>query len=219
MNRLFLDIETVPLPAAIAEEEQRGIDKDGAMFTGIDPETMKKLSCSAISARILCIGFALNAHPANVWIGKEEMVLAQFWKMANITNLFVGHNVLDFDLLFIWQRSIILGITPSREIPFVRFRNAPVFDTMQEWGKWQFGHKVSLHNLSQALGIVSPKQDGLDGSRVYEYFLSGKQIEIYDYCRRDVEAVRQVYFRITQPGLPSKTGVFDDQQAETQAAP
>jgi predicted PolB exonuclease-like 3'-5' exonuclease len=113
----------------------------------------------------------------------------------------VGHNILDFDLRFIYQRSIIKQIKPSREIPFARFRNAPIFDTMQEWSKWGREH-ISLDLLSRALGIPSPKE-GLDGSKVYPYYCAGRLPEICDYCKRDVETVRQVYRRLTFASIQS----------------
>jgi hypothetical protein len=37
----------------------------------------------------------------------------------------------------------------------------------------------------------------LDGSKVYPYFCAGKLPDICDYCKRDVETVRQVYRRLT----------------------
>ena len=47
---------------------------------------------------------------------------------------------------FLYQRSVIHQIKPLRDIPFARFRNAPIFDTMQEWSKWGREH-VSLDTL------------------------------------------------------------------------
>lgn len=50
--------------------------------------------------------------------------------------------------------------------------------------------------MSKALDIPSPKEN-LDGSKVYPYYRAGKLDEICDYCKRDVESVRQVYRRLT----------------------
>ena len=65
---------------------------------------------------------------------------------------------------------------------------------MQEWSKWGLEH-VSLDTLSKALGIPSPKEN-LDGSKVYPYYRAGKLAEICEYCKRDVDSVRQVYRRM-----------------------
>ena len=193
MNILFFDIETVPTEQSLQHsgllEAQMQLD---------EAEIIKRLSLSAATARILCLAYALEPpadFPVAVLGGDEREILQSFWKLATETNLFVGHNVLDFDLRFIHQRSMIHQIKPSRELPFARFRSAPIFDTMHEWSKWGREH-VSLDLLARALGIPSPKEC-LDGSKVYPYYRAGKLAEICEYCKCDVDTVRQVYRRLT----------------------
>ena len=193
MKILFFDIETVPTEQSLQHsgllEAQMQLD---------EAEIIKRLSLSAATARILCLAYALEPpadSPVAVLGGDEREILQSFWKLATETNLFVGHNVLDFDLRFIHQRSIIHQIKPSRELPFARFRSAPIFDTMHEWSKWGREH-VSLDLLARALDIPSPKEC-LDGSKVYPYYRAGKLAEICEYCKCDVDTVRQVYRRLT----------------------
>jgi hypothetical protein len=193
MKTLFLDIETVPTEPSLREngllDPQLQLD---------EAELIKKLSLSAATAKIICLCYAAEPPPGSaveVIRGEEPEIIKGFWKLAADANLFVGHNILDFDLRFIYQRSIIHQIKPSRDLPFARFRNAPIYDTMQEWSKWGREH-VSLDALSKALGIASPKEN-LDGSKVYPYYRAGKLDEIVEYCRRDVDCVRQVYRRLT----------------------
>jgi DNA polymerase elongation subunit (family B) len=193
MKILFFDIETVPTEPSLQHsgllEAQMQLD---------EAEIIKRLSLSAATARILCLAYALEPpadSPVAVLGGDEREILQSFWKLATETNLFVGHNVLDFDLRFIHQRSMIHQIKPSRELPFARFRSAPIFDTMHEWSKWGREH-VSLDLLARALGIPSPKEC-LDGSKVYPYYRAGKLAEICEYCKCDVDTVRQVYRRLT----------------------
>src|SRR4029077_7011150 len=193
MKILFFDIETVPTEQSLQDngllESQIRLD---------EAEIIKKLSLAAATSRILCLAYALEP-PLDSFVevihGDETEIIQSFWKLATETHLFVGHNILDFDLRFIYQRSIINQIKPSREIPFARFRNAPVFATMHEWSTWG-RENISLGLLSHGLGIPSPKE-GLDGSKVYPYYCAGKLPEICDYCKRDVETVRQVYRRLT----------------------
>ncbi len=193
MKILFFDIETVPT--------EKSLQESGVLDSQIqldEAEIIKKLSLSAATAKILCLGYATDPpadSPVDMLEGEEMAIIQNFWKLAMDAQLFVGHNILDFDLRFIWQRSIIHQIKPPRDIPFTRFRNNPVFDTMHEWSKWGREH-ASLDNLSKALGIPSPKE-GLDGSKVYPYYRDGKLTDIYEYCKRDVDTVRQVYRRLT----------------------
>ena len=160
MKIFFFDIETVPTEKSLQEngllEEQIKLD---------EPELIKKLSLSAATAKIICLCYVIDPPgdaPIQVLQGEETDIIRNFWKLAIDCNLFVGHNILDFDMRFLYQRSVIHQIKPLRDIPFARFRNAPIFDTMQEWSKWGREH-VSLDTLSKALSIPSPKEN-LDGS-------------------------------------------------------
>ena len=193
MKIFFFDIETVPTERSLQEngllDEQIRLD---------EAEILKKLSLSAMTAKIICLAYAIDPPgdaPVQVLRGEEPEIIRNFWKLALDCHLFVGHNILDFDLRFLYQRSVIHQIKPSREIQFARFRNNPIYDTMQEWSKWGREH-ASLDNLSKALDIPSPKEN-LDGSKVYPYYRAGKLDEICEYCKRDVESVRQVYRRLT----------------------
>lgn len=193
MKTIFLDIETVPTDQSLKEhsllDSQMQLD---------EAELIKKLSLSAATAKIICLCYTIEPSASvtvEVLQGEEPDIIKNFWKLALDCNLFVGHNILDFDLRFIYQRSVIHQIKPTRDIPFARFRNAPIYDTMQEWSKWGREH-ASLDTLSKALGIPSPKET-LDGSKVYPYYRAGKIAEIVEYCKRDVDSTRQVYRRLT----------------------
>jgi predicted PolB exonuclease-like 3'-5' exonuclease len=190
MKTLFLDIETVPTEHGFKHGKPRGPEESEEQY-------LKRLSLSALTARVLCLGYASEPPvdaPVAVLSGDEADILQKFWAIATQADLFVGHNVLDFDLRFIVQRSILQRVKPARDIPFARYRNAPVFDTMHEWTKW--GREgVRLDALAQALELPSPKE-GMDGSKVYEAFVAGRMNEIYEYCRGDVDTVRRVYRRL-----------------------
>jgi len=201
MKICFLDIETVPTDRSLEEngllEPQMQLD---------EAELIKKLSLSAATAKIVCICYAIEP-PAGSEVqalqGEETEIIKNFWKIAVDCNLFVGHNILDFDLRFIYQRSVIHQIKPSRDLPFARFRNAPIFDTMQEWSKWGREH-ASLDLLSKTFGIPSPKES-LDGSKVYPYYRAGRIAEIVDYCKCDVDSTRQVYRWLTFTRGPTES--------------
>jgi len=193
MKVIFLDIETVPTDQALLEH---GLLEPQLQFN--EAELIKKLSLSATTAKIVCLCYAIEPTTQTaieVLDGDERDIIRGFWALVEDCNLFVGHNILDFDLRFIYQRSIIHQIKPSRDIPFARFRNAPVYDTMQEWSKWGREH-VSLDALAKALGIPSPKES-LDGAKVYPYYRAGKLTEIIEYCKRDVDSARKIYRHLT----------------------
>jgi len=65
---------------------------------------------------------------------------------------------------------------------------------MWEFTHWR--HRIKLDDLARVLGLESPKQDEIDGSRVYDLFLEGRHEEIANYCMRDCESTRAIYRRL-----------------------
>ncbi len=206
MTRLFLDIETLPgketvrgeiaselvPPKNLEEEEVKG---------WMDEETERRYRKTALSGdfgRILCIGY-IKESPAgtkeDIIRGDEAEILKQFWEIAKDVDKFIGHNVLDFDLKFIWKRSVVNGVKPSIYISFARFRSDFVYDIMHEWEKWGRSY-ISLDKLAKVLGLESTKGE-LDGSKVYDFYREGRTQEIYDYCIADVRLARDIYNRMT----------------------
>ena len=210
MTNVFIDIETIPdqsqgaldriketltPPGNISKQET--IDKWWAeKAPEAAEEKYLKTSLDGTYGRILCIGVALNDMPATVFSGEEDAVLTAFYAfVSGLDNtMFIGHNIHKFDLPFIRHRSIINRIKPTCAMPDGRFNGQDAFCTMQSWAG--YGNFIGLDRLCGVLGIDSPK-DGIDGSKVWAYVQAGREQEVYDYCKRDVEATREVYKRIT----------------------
>lgn len=211
MHKLFIDIET--LPAAEKDEKTLRMlfDKKHDEFEQEKfDEFLRKTNFDGAFGRILCIGYAVDDEaPQNFYNeNNEKKTLQEFWDLVNAISItprnsqypdygvqFIGHNIMDFDLRFIYQRSIVLGVRPAYEISFARYRNYPIFDTMKEWTKWS-NTGVGLEYLAIALGIPSPK-DGIDGSQVAQFFKEGKVNDILEYCKRDVQTTRDIYRKMT----------------------
>lgn len=196
-RKLFLDIETIP--AGEDKYEKLKIlyykkKKDDESFE----DFVSKTSFDGAFGRILCIGYAVDEQVSDVFYNEndEKKTLEQFWNLAKSCGQFIGHNVMDFDLRFIYQRSIVLGVRPSVELNFARYRSFPIFDTMREWTKWSMGN-VGLEALAFALEIPSPKGEGIDGSQVFEFYKNGKIKDILEYCKRDVDTTREVFKKMT----------------------
>lgn len=109
---------------------------------------------------------------------------------------FVGHNIAGFDLRFLWQRCVILGVKPSPWLPFDAkpWDTARIYDTMTQWSPDR-DKRISLKRLCRALGVPTSKGD-IDGSKVWDYWQAGKHAEVAEYCRADVVATRECYRRM-----------------------
>ena len=203
-QHVFLDLECIPPDkndpvhqeklASCTEEEYRGLALRGEY------------------AQILCIGLIVEdtdgriIHRGVLGRDRETMkfhldearTLRAFWRLLRNFNprsdLLVGFNILDYDLVVLKQRSIRHQIRPTCCIPFARYRAQPVFDVMWEFAAWR--HRISLDELARAMGMTSSKQNGVDGSKVYDLFLEGRHQEIADYCLADVELTRLLFRKI-----------------------
>ncbi len=213
MTTIYFDIETLPaeessheklrylferkkekkLKTKKIEDEELGEENNSKSFD----DFVLKTSFDGGFGRVLCIAYAIDDKPTEVLCndGNEKKTLEQFWNIAQNCDLFVGHNIMDFDLRFIYQRSIVLGVKPTLNLSFARYRSSPIYDTMKEWTKWDTMNKVGLEYIALALGIPTPKE-GIDGSQVFTFYKNGKVDDICKYCKRDVETSRAVYKRM-----------------------
>ena len=203
MLRIYLDLETIP--------PDRNDPSVGEKLANCTEEDYRNLSLDGDYGRILCIGLIVEKDGQVIRRGTlgrdrntgkfhldEARILRSFWKLLQGFNprrdLLIGFNLLDFDLHFICTRSVIKRVRPSYNICFARFRSSPVFDVMWEFTHWR--RKISLHEVARVLGLESSKQNGVDGSRVYDLYVAGRHQEIADYCLKDVELTRAAYYRL-----------------------
>lgn len=207
---ITIDIETLPADETVdcflKESERADVDKENL--------ARLKTALNGDFGRVLCIGFSDERADGTRKMGfigwdnersclhcDERRILEEFWRMIGDFDpkfdRIVGHNIFDFDLLFIIKRSIINRVRPSVEFNFAKYRSVPIFDTMCEWECWKYGNKTSLDNLAVALSLTSSKTDDVNGSRVSELYEAGRHQEIKDYCLDDVRLTRQIYKRMT----------------------
>lgn len=215
MTYLYLDIETIPAQTEAAKERVASTVKPPAQMKKADTiaawekeqkaaaveEAIAKTSFDGGMGHVCCIGFALNdgrIYSESIKTPLEEKeAIENFIEKINANRQsdwsplqIVGHFVAGFDVRFLTQRAIVLGVRlpawwPKDPKPWSR----EVFDTMAVWA----GAKgsISLDALCFALGLEG--KGDVDGSMVAQMFADGKHIEIAEYCRDDIERVRRVH--------------------------
>lgn len=175
-------------------------------------EEYRKTSFDGGRGHIAVIGLAVDNEPAFASytvdengafdIATERAVIQSAFNEINSVfdpsrdtrPVFVGHNVVGFDLRFLFQRAVVLGIKPPSIIPFnARPWDMHVFDTMVAWAG--VGNRVSLDNLCKALGIEG--KGDIDGSMVWPMIQEGKIAEVAEYCVHDVEITREAFYRLS----------------------
>ncbi len=205
-KRIYVDIETVPPDAASLTTGGDDLPRDP------EGEEFRRLALNGDYGRVLCVGVIVEEDGRIIRKGvlgrerrsmlfhlDEARTLRGFWKLLGdfrpSRDLIVGHNIFDFDLLYLYKRSVIHRVRPTVNFSFARYRSAPIFDTMREWEHWGRNY-ISLDKLAKILGLESSKQNGIDGSKVYEKFCEGCHDAIASYCLADVELTRQIYRRL-----------------------
>jgi DNA polymerase elongation subunit (family B) len=215
---LYLDIETIPsqspeVHARIAETIKPPANYKKAETIAVweqhekpaaVKEVIAKTSFDGSVGHICCIGWAWELDGVQVaWmedVGDERKLLAD--ALASIGNrldgiswhqpVIVGHNVAGFDIRFIWQRAIVLGIPVPRWFPRdPKPWGNDVFDTMMAWDPKRF---ISMDNLSLSLGIDG--KGDVDGSMVAGLWSNKEFQKLSDYCRSDVERTRKIHHRM-----------------------
>lgn len=232
MKRIFLDIETLPTVEENRRFVEKKLDKSlfrrGEILSADDYAEraefyFRETALSGSLGRLLCIGLMIDIDgqaQKSCVCGQdketgefhldEARTLRQFWNYLNRINFnpntdwIVGHNILSFDLPFLYQRSMICDVKPTRRL----LEGKPwelanyIYDTMQAWQMGKCRDFVSLDELALAFGLKSPKAGAVNGENLFEAFLSGRHSEIREYCLADVGCVRELYYRMTFQKMP-----------------
>jgi 3'-5' exonuclease len=216
---IYFDIETIPAQSdyiktyiqsnLTAPSSYKKPESISAWIEENKEQVYRKTALNGGFGQIVCIGYAINDKDVRViyfdnWVSSEKQILQLFFNdlieiyrpSSDITPHFIGHNIENFDLRFIYQRAIVLGVKPPSFLPLnsKSYNNMYIFDTMTEWaGKRNY---VSLNEICLSLGLPL-KSDEIDGSKVWEFVQEGKLKQVADYCANDVEKVRAIHKRLT----------------------
>src|SRR5262245_52367735 len=121
----------------------------------LDPSD-EKGALEALNGRVACVGLLFDDGREITEVAltdeDESSLIKAFWNVIRPTDVLIGHNLIEFDLMFLRQRSWILGIKPTRTIDLRKYYTEDVIDTMQLWSNWGFKKFVKLEELGVALG-------------------------------------------------------------------
>ena len=215
-KHVFFDIETIPSqlpgvldefkaavkapgqykkPESIAEWLRENRDAEG------EAEWLRT-SFDGGMGHVCVIGWAVDdGEPVSLQsadISTERTMLAAFFDALRDIGpgqKLVGHNIIGFDIPFLWKRAMVLGVKPSFTFP----RNPKpwgesVADTMLMWDATQRAGG-SMDRICRLMGI--PGKGDMDGSKVWPMVRDGEIDAVADYCRGDVSRTREMFKRMT----------------------
>lgn len=175
---------------------------------------LAKTSLNGGYGELLTIGFAVNDGPvivlARADVPDGEQMLLDMFAIALADNAraqapdhgdwwgvracWIGHNIEDFDLRFLWQRSRVLGVHLPFPLPLERYAKTPSrYDTMKEWGGWQ--NRIRQQDLELILGLT--RDDAITGADVAEHWARGDIETVVNHCKEDVRLLREIHRRLT----------------------
>lgn len=223
---LTIDIETVPTqlawahadlaegvrPPATLKKAESIAEWEANSRAAAVQEVIDRTSFDGGLGQVVVIGWAIDDKPAesvqvdDLSAESEQDMLGRF--VAAMRTAYagtsgsrptiVGHNVIAFDLPFLWKRAIVHQVRMPLWIP----RDAKpwgdsVFDTMTKWAGLK--DRVSLDRLCKILGVEG-KGDGPTGADVWPMVQRGEIDAVAAYCRADVDRTRACYLRMTFGG-------------------
>jgi hypothetical protein len=133
----------------------------------------------------------------------EPTFLAEFWKAMRRFHRFVTFNGRAFDGPFLMLRSAALGVAVTRNLVGYRYSLRPHTDLLEVVTFFGASRKWNLDFACKAFGVVSPKEQGMDGFSVGPFYRAGRLQEIALYCRRDVEATAGLFQKMEKTLLPA----------------
>lgn len=213
-TNVYLDIETV----TTGDEEirhhvyQKGLnnyskktDKDKFDFDEYEKAGEKEVAMMPLNAafgEIASIAVATNDNEPKVYFRQDKSKESEFemlklffadYSKVPAYSVLIGHNLKDFDRLFIWRRAMVHGLVAPRvfSAEIKPWENEIVQDTMHMWAKGQFGQSMSLDDLCLAFAIQG--KGAVCGSDVARLWEECKYKEIADYNIDDVKITRNLY--------------------------
>jgi uncharacterized protein YprB with RNaseH-like and TPR domain len=128
----------------------------------------------------------------------EKSMLENFWAGAKQYQEFISYNGRSFDVPFLIARSAVKKVKITKNLMSNRYINSQRFDAihldlLDQLTYYGATVRESLHLWCRALGIKSPKENGLDGEKINQYFQEGKYKEIACYNANDLIATKELY--------------------------
>jgi hypothetical protein len=220
LSRIVFDIETAGLPWETWDEavqsyliRRGGPDADEAT-------ARERLGLSAPTGRIVAIGMMNpDTRRGGVYFdasgaeeeagefeeegivfrsGSEEEILRRFWADIDGYDQWITYNGRTFDIPYVMQRSLILGVPPPKNRDAPRYRGRPHCDLMDILSFFGATRPFSLSFWCRTLGITDPKEEGIDGSAIGALYEEGRRRDIARYCLGDVRATADLFLLVEE---------------------
>lgn len=208
------DIETGPRPEAeiidLAPEfkapaNYKDPEKIAAAIDEQKQEWMGKAALSAVTGRVLAVGWYQDGETTIIGEDDEATTLRETWKRiedaARDRRGVIGFNSNRFDIPFLTRRSWALGVeVPSGLYGARGYVNQTVFiDLMDEWACGDRQASIKLDTLAKFLGCGEKNGSGAEFAGLWET----DRPKAIEYLRNDILMTVRVAARLV--GFPDPT--------------
>jgi predicted PolB exonuclease-like 3'-5' exonuclease len=206
IKRLYFDIETVRGKLNINPDDIKAPSnysdpvKINAYRQKKIEELRSKAGLNSFTAKICSISWAIDDGEVKNLTGiNEDELIYKFENELDAEGCYfewIGHNILSFDLTFIYHRAVKYSANRlKRLMPESNRHN--VYDTMKQLAPTDYKAMFKLSDACDYFGIKNPK-DAMAGDEVQSYYDAGKLQEIGYYCSKDVKAVRELHLKLIE---------------------
>lgn len=202
---VFIDIETIAGPkpdldsivpdARLKDPVKIQADKEAKL-----DKAWRAQALDSIKGQIYCIGLARNDDPVEVIVGIDEaetLEMMDIWLHDLHSPKFIGHNIIDFDALFLFHR----GLKYRQKGVVYHFQDSQrMRDTMRIMDGPAWKKMVSQDKMTMLL-TGKPGKGKYTGKDVHDLVLNGKGDEVIAYCGDDVKCLRNNYRILNSMGI------------------
>jgi len=187
-----------------------------------------KAALDAAVAEVLCVSYHFDSYGDPIRKYRDENVvdwgtcedpirgeydlLHDFWRRALVVQMHGGRvfscSSTQFDLRFMWRRSLALGLALPDSLRAIEFRGtrANIADTFVDlaevWAAGAYGSYTKMNALAHAFG-VPPKNDGdgVIGPNFWQVHQAEGRGRVEPYALRDSAVVFEIAKKMTECGI------------------
>jgi 3'-5' exonuclease len=169
----------------------------------------RKAALSPTHSKIVCIsmGYVRSGKiTVRSITGPQKFIIKEFCAILAKNFIPCGYNIIGFDFPVFRQKAFKEGMSnmiPERfndsnkkEWAFTEYNKETNVVDLMLYLKGTYFYNQSLSEACYLAGIPSPKNGGIDGSQVSDFFYAGKLNEIREYCERDVVSTVQLFLKM-----------------------
>ncbi len=213
MSKIVFDIETVGADFDALEETSRAYFLKFADTEQKIEDVKNSMSFYPVTAQVVTIGMLdIETNKSFVFFqnggtkekfqegdvtyvsGSEKEILGHFWHLMEKASVFITFNGRTFDCPFLMLRSAMNKVRATKNLVPYRYDAKLHVDLCDQLTFYDaMRRRFSLDMWCKAFDIKSPKEGGITGLQVKDFYAKGLYKDIARYCGRDLQATKELY--------------------------